>query len=118
MWELWACAEHIAKHKGDSAETFVQMRIAALSKLEDAAGVAPRSGRRITGCARGRLGSRRMCSAHGILECVEGGIVTLTVIAKAATGFLFELIARLQEIATVPMIDVRAYVAWLGTDLD
>ena len=31
----------------------------------------------------------------------------------AATAFLFELIARLQEVATVPMIDVRAYSRWL-----
>jgi hypothetical protein len=28
-------------------------------------------------------------------------------------AFLFELIARLQAIATVPMIDVRAYAEWL-----
>jgi hypothetical protein len=28
---------------------------------------------------------------------------------KAATRFLFELIARLQELGTVAMIDVRAY---------
>lgn len=33
--------------------------------------------------------------------------------AKAATAFLFELIARLQASATVPMIDVRAYARWL-----
>jgi hypothetical protein len=32
---------------------------------------------------------------------------------KAATEFLFELIARLQALATVPMIDVRAYAEWL-----
>ena len=37
---------------------------------------------------------------------------------KAATAFLFELISRLQEMATVPMIDVRAYAEWLGADLD
>jgi hypothetical protein len=39
-WELWACAEHIAKHEGLKAEAFVHERIAALTKLEDAAGVA------------------------------------------------------------------------------
>jgi hypothetical protein len=32
---------------------------------------------------------------------------------KAATAFLFELIARLQMSATVPMIDIRAYARWL-----
>ena len=32
---------------------------------------------------------------------------------KAATAFLFELIALLQEKATVPMIDIRAYSKWL-----
>ena len=33
---------------------------------------------------------------------------------KPATAFLLELIARLQAIATVPMIDVRAYARWLA----
>ena len=33
--------------------------------------------------------------------------------SKPATAFLFELIARLQDVATVPMIDVRAYASWL-----
>ncbi len=32
---------------------------------------------------------------------------------KPATAFLFDLIARLQSHATVPMIDVRAYAKWL-----
>lgn len=32
-------------------------------------------------------------------------------VSRAATRFLFELIARLQELATVPMIDMRAYAA-------
>jgi hypothetical protein len=32
---------------------------------------------------------------------------------KAATAFLLELIAQLQQLATVPMIDVRAYAEWL-----
>lgn len=57
-------------------------------------------------------------AAHGIFECAKDGPVTLTPMAKAATAFLFELIARLQEMATVPMIDVRAYAEWLGADLD
>jgi hypothetical protein len=36
-----------------------------------------------------------------------------TPVNKAATAFLFELIARLQACATVPMIDIRAYAKWL-----
>lgn len=32
---------------------------------------------------------------------------------KAATRFLFELIARLQAIGTVPMLDIRAYAAMI-----
>ena len=32
---------------------------------------------------------------------------------RPATAFLFELIARLQNTATVPMIDIRAYAKWL-----
>jgi hypothetical protein len=34
---------------------------------------------------------------------------------KSATAFLLELIAPLQDSATVPMIDVRAYAQWLAT---
>lgn len=30
------------------------------------------------------------------------------------TGFLFELIKRLQHCGTVPMIDIKAYAKWLG----
>jgi hypothetical protein len=37
---------------------------------------------------------------------------------KAATAFLFELIARLQAAASVPMIDVRAYARWLTAAID
>ncbi|CAN7357284.1 hypothetical protein LJR258_002101 [Rhizobium sp. LjRoot258] len=32
---------------------------------------------------------------------------------KAATAFLLELIGRLQQLATVPMLDVREYARWL-----
>ena len=32
---------------------------------------------------------------------------------KAAAAFLFDLINRLQEVATVPRIDVTAYARWL-----
>jgi hypothetical protein len=32
---------------------------------------------------------------------------------RAATAFLFELIARLQQCGTVPMIDMRQYAVWL-----
>jgi len=32
---------------------------------------------------------------------------------KPATAFLFALISKLQANATVPMIDVQAYAAWL-----
>jgi hypothetical protein len=56
-------------------------------------------------------------AAHGIFSCDDDGCGTLTPIGKPATAFLFELIARLQEKATVPMIDVRAYARWLDVDL-
>jgi hypothetical protein len=39
------------------------------------------------------------------IEFIEGN--------RAAVGVIFELIAHLQECATVPMIDVRAYAKWL-----
>lgn len=52
-------------------------------------------------------------AAHGIFACNEPGDYTVTPEGKPATSFLFELIARLQNIATVPMIDIRAYARWL-----
>lgn len=50
--------------------------------------------------------------AHGTFSTSDDGYV-LAPQNKPATAFLFELIARLQTSATVPMIDVRAYAQWL-----
>jgi hypothetical protein len=44
--------------------------------------------------------------ADGACSVTEGG--------HPATAFLFDLIARLQEVGTVPRLDVRAYAKWLG----
>ena len=52
-------------------------------------------------------------AAHGIFGCDTDGCQTVSPIEKPATAFLLELIALLQENATVPMIDVRAYAQWL-----
>lgn len=52
-------------------------------------------------------------AAHGTFMSGKGDVYSLVPQDKPATAFLFELIARLQEVATVPMIDVRAYAAWL-----
>jgi hypothetical protein len=52
-------------------------------------------------------------AAHGIFGCDASDCYTVTPQGKPATAFLFELIARLQSIATVPMIDIRAYARWL-----
>lgn len=51
-------------------------------------------------------------AAHGAFS-LEGERYAVSEQPKAATAFLFELIARLQSSATVPMIDVRAYAKWL-----
>jgi hypothetical protein len=51
-------------------------------------------------------------AAHGIFY-KNGPTITVSPQKKAATAFLLELIARLQELATVPMIDIRAYARWL-----
>ena len=53
-------------------------------------------------------------AAHGIFSCDANGCHTAGPQGKAATAFLFELIARLQTCATVPMIDIRAYAKWLA----
>lgn len=52
-------------------------------------------------------------AAHGIFACDDTGCHRITPIGKPATAFLLELIARLQNSATVPMIDTRAYARWL-----
>jgi hypothetical protein len=65
------------------------------------------------------MGERRLdigcVAAHGTFACDPTGCYVATPKAKAATAFLLELIARLQDSATVPMIDVRAYAKWLAT---
>jgi hypothetical protein len=52
-------------------------------------------------------------AAQGLFYREALGGYVLVPHEKAATAFLFELIARLQASATVPMIDVRAYSRWL-----
>lgn len=52
-------------------------------------------------------------AVHGTFQHKQGGGYTIKQGGKPATAFLFELIARLQAMATVPMIDVRAYAKWL-----
>lgn len=52
-------------------------------------------------------------AAHGLFGCDVAGCYSVAPEGKPATAFLFELIARLQGAATVPMIDVRAYSRWL-----
>jgi hypothetical protein len=51
---------------------------------------------------------------HGTFDRGPAGSYHINARPQAATAFLFELIARLQELATVPMIDIRAYAKWLG----
>lgn len=53
-------------------------------------------------------------AAHGVFfRDVANADYEMVPEGKPATAFLLELIARLQEIATVPMIDIRAYSRWL-----
>jgi hypothetical protein len=54
-------------------------------------------------------------AAHGMFGCDAEGCYLVKPQGKPATAFLFELIARLQISATVPMIDIRAYAKWLAT---
>lgn len=51
-------------------------------------------------------------AAHGVFGW-DGKAYTITPQGKPATAFLLELIARLQSLGTVPMIDTRAYARWL-----
>lgn len=67
------------------------------------------------GGANGRL-DLGCIAAHGTFGCDAGWCYTIIPQGKPATAFLFELIARLQELATVPMIDLRAYARWLASN--
>jgi hypothetical protein len=51
-------------------------------------------------------------AAHGIFFSTAQSY-SLVPEKRSATSFLMELIARLQELATAPMIDIRAYARWL-----
>jgi len=73
--------------------------------LLNALGDGPEEGRLDLGCV----------AAHGVFRCDDGECHTAETQSKAATAFLLELIASLQEKATVPMIDVRAYAKWLNS---
>ena len=55
------------------------------------------------------------CAAlHGTFSSAADGAITTMTNGKAATAFLLDPIARPQEIATVPMMDTRAYAQWLA----
>jgi hypothetical protein len=54
-------------------------------------------------------------AAHGMFTCDEKGCHAISPQGKPATAFLLELIARLQSLGTVPMIDTRAYARWLAS---
>ncbi len=64
------------------------------------------------GDATGRL-DLGCVAAHGLFGCDKAGCNFASPQGKPATAFLLELIARLQSLATVPMINVRAYARWL-----
>ncbi|TAN48999.1 MAG: hypothetical protein EPN26_12040 [Rhodospirillales bacterium] len=52
-------------------------------------------------------------AAHGYITVHTQGGSTVFDGPKATTAFLLELIACLQSLGTVPMLDVRAYARWL-----
>lgn len=52
-------------------------------------------------------------AAKGHYGREPNGTYTFTSDGKPATAFLFELLARLQALATVPMVDIREYARWL-----
>lgn len=53
------------------------------------------------------------CFASNGFFVRDGDHIQVNDKGKAATAFLFELIARLQALGTVPALDARAYARWL-----
>lgn len=67
----------------------------------------------VSGNTSGRLDLGCVAS-HGVFHYDEtSAAYNVHASPKPATAFLFKLIARLQATATVPMIDINAYGAWL-----
>jgi hypothetical protein len=52
-------------------------------------------------------------AAHGMFCRQNENDYAVLPEGKPATTFFLELVARLQELGTVPMIDTRAYARWL-----
>jgi hypothetical protein len=52
-------------------------------------------------------------AAHATFGCGGSASQEASYDAKAATAFLLDLLARLQQCGTVPAIDYRAYAKWL-----
>ena len=79
---------------------------------------SPRLGQPLTDALSGDNPDSRLdlgcVAAHGMFSCDASGCYAISPQGKPATAFLLELIARLQDSATVPMIDVRAYAKWLA----
>jgi len=50
---------------------------------------------------------------HGSFQRDDDGSYTVKEAGKPSTAFIFELITRLQQCGTVPMIDLAAYARWL-----
>lgn len=82
---------------------------------------APPLGKPLQEHIMGGVGDRRLdlgCIAdHGIFSTNPNCGFKTWVGDKAATAFLFELITRLQALATVPMIDIPAYARWLEAEV-
>jgi len=55
-------------------------------------------------------------AAHGYFQRETYSSYKIEAVDKPATAFLFHLIASLQQLATVSMIDVLAYADWLTPD--
>lgn len=72
--------------------------------LTDALAAGDEAGRLDIGCV----------AAHGTFGCDPEDCYSILPQGKPAAAFLLELVARLQNVATVPMIDIRAYARWLA----
>jgi hypothetical protein len=65
-----------------------------------------------TKCKAGQLDLGCIAS-HGIFTRIAEDRYQITPKGKPATTFLLELVSQLQSLATVPMVDIRAYAKWL-----
>ena len=112
--KLYRTSRPIKWLKGDKDKKELSPILAGILAFES--DWSPALGDSLHSALQAGTGERRLeigaVAAHGIFVD-KAGTYEFTETTKAATAFLFKLIPMLQDLGTVPMIDMEAYEKWL-----